>query len=95
MAKVKPPATAKVDVDSPIYKAISSSDDLEQYAGLFVQVSEKLVKSGLCSLNDFVDIGGWWRSNEHNSRLIYYTYCGGATNENRIFVDVATGQTFR
>jgi hypothetical protein len=94
-AETPKPVAVKVDVDSPIFKAISSSDDLDKYAGLFVQVSEKLVESGQCDLSDFVDIGGWWRSNAHTPRSIYYTYCGGANNENRIFVDTATGRVFR
>ena len=90
-----PAAAVEVDVDSPVYRAIESSDDLDKYQGLFVLVSEKLVESGACNLSDFRDIGGWWRSTSHQPRPVYYTYCGGATDKHRIFVDTQTGQVFR
>ena len=88
-------ASIEVDVNSPVYQAIKSSDDLERHQGVFVLVSTKLVESGQCQLSDFHDIGGWWRSNAHRPRSVYYTYCGGAANEHRIFVDTATGRLFR
>ena len=88
-------ASIQVDVNSPVYQAIRSSDDLDRHQGVFVLVSDKLVESGQCKLSDFHDIGGWWRSAAHKPRSVYYTYCGGATNEHRIFVDTATGRVFR
>ena len=91
----KPPAPKGIDVYSTIVWAIGASDDLAKHQDAFVQVSKILVDSGECKLSDFRDIGGWWRSAEHRSRPIYYTYCGSATNSHRIYVDIATGQTFR
>jgi hypothetical protein len=91
----KPPAPKKIDVNSSIAWAIGASDDLAKYQDTFVRVSEKLVDSGECVLSDFKDIGGWWRSTAHKPRPIYYTYCGGAANSNRIYLDTTTGQTFR
>ena len=87
--------TVTVDVNSPVYQAIRASDDLDRHQGIFVLVSSKLVEAGQCELSDFHDIGGWWRSAAHKPRSVYYTYCGGATNEHRIFVDTATGRLFR
>ena len=92
---VKVMKVVKVDVNSAVYQAIKSSDDLDRYQGIFVTISEQLVEAGQCKLSDFHDIGGWWRSAAHNPRSVYYTYCGGASNDHRIFVDTATGQTFR
>jgi hypothetical protein len=94
-APIKPPVETRVDVDSPVYKAIESSDDLALHQVIFVQVSKKLVSTGECKLSDFRDIGGWWRSAAHKPEPVYYTYCGGATNEDRIYVNTDTGQTFR
>lgn len=95
-APAAPAVTAvAVDVNSPVYQAISASDDLDRYQGIFVLVSSKLIEAGQCKLSDFHDIGGWWRSAAHKPRSVYYTYCGGATNEHRIFVDTATGRLFR
>ena len=91
----KPVVTVKVDVNSPVYEAIESSDDLPKHQGIFFQVSEKLVKEGQCQLSDFRDIGGWWRSAEHKPAPVYYTYCGGASNEDRIYLNAETGEVFR
>lgn len=91
----KRPVAITIDVDSPVYQAIKSSDDLAEHQGTFVQVSEKLVNAGQCKLSDFRDIGGWWRSAAHKPEPVYYTYCGGASNEDRIYVNTATGEVFR
>jgi len=89
------PVKITVDVDSPVYEAIKSSDDLALHQVIFVQVSEQLVDTGQCKLSDFEDIGGWWRSAAHKLEPVYYTYCGGTNNENRIYVNTATGEVFR
>jgi hypothetical protein len=91
----KPPTPKKIDGNSSIVWAIGASDDLAKHQDAFVQVSKILVDSGECKISDFRDIGGWWRSAAHKPRPIYYTYCGGASNSHRIFVDITTGQTFR
>jgi len=91
----KPRVEIKVDVNSPVYQAIESSDDLTLHQGIFVQVSEELVNAGECKLSDFRDIGGWWRSAAHKPEPVYYTYCGGASNEDRIYLNTDTGRTFR
>jgi hypothetical protein len=87
--------TEEVDVSSPIYEAIKSSDDLAQYQHIFVSVSSDLVNSGECKLSDFMDIGGWWRSVPHQPRPVYYTYCGGVNNNHPIYVNTATRETFK
>jgi hypothetical protein len=89
------PAEKKVIVSTPIVEAIRSSDDLAKHLDTFVRVSEKLVKSGECKLSDFEDIGGWWRSVAHKPRPVYYTYCGGGVDNHRVYVNTATGATFR
>ena len=89
------PAEKKVIVSTPVVEAIRSSDDLAMHLDTFVRVSEKLVDSGECTLSDFKDIGGWWRSVAHKPRPVYYTYCGGGVDTHRVFVNTATGETFR
>jgi uncharacterized protein YgiM (DUF1202 family) len=91
----KPPGPKKVDVDSSVYWAIGASDDLTKHRDTFMRVTKILVASGECKLSEFRDIGGWWRSTAHKPRPIYYTYCGGASNSHRIYLDATTGQTFR
>jgi uncharacterized protein YgiM (DUF1202 family) len=91
----KRPVEEKIIVDSPIVEAIISSEDLAIYLDTFVSVSKELVKAGECKLSDFKDIGGWWRSAEHKPKSVYYTFCGNASNNHRIFVNTDTGKTFR
>ncbi len=91
----KPPTPKKIDGNSSIVWAIGASDDLAKHQDTFVRVSKILVDSGECKLSDFRDIGGWWRSAAHKPRPIYYTYCGGASNSHRIYVDTTTEQTFK
>jgi hypothetical protein len=91
----KRPAEEKVSVNSPIAKAIKSSDDFAKHQQVFESVSEKLVNSGKCKLSDFQDIGGWLRSTAHKPKPVYFTYCGGMSKNNRIYVNTLTGKTFR
>jgi hypothetical protein len=88
-------AATKATVNSPVVNAIKSSDDLAIHQDTFVWVSEELIDSGECKLSDFEDIGGWWRSVDHKPRPVYYTYCGGSINNHRVYVNTATGTTFR
>ena len=89
------PTGKKATANSPIVNAIKSSDDLAMHQDFFVRVSEELIHSGECKLSDFEDIGGWWRSVDHKPRPVYYTYCGGSINNHRVYVNTATGTTFR
>jgi uncharacterized protein YgiM (DUF1202 family) len=90
------PAEEKVaDLNSPVAKVIKSSDDFSKYQSIFVSASDKLIKSGKCRLGDFKEMGGWWRSTNHKPKPVYFTYCGGMTKNNRIYLNAATGKTFR
>jgi hypothetical protein len=95
VAQAPRPVRTQVDPDSPVYDAIRASDDLAKYQGTFVAVSEELVDVGACELSDFRDIGGWWRSAAHKPEPVYYTYCGGGSNNHRIYVNADTGYVFR
>ena len=90
------PAEEKVaNRNSSVAKAIKSSDDFSKHQGVFVSVSEQLIKAGKCSLGDFKEMGGWWRSTNHKPKPIYFTYCGGMTKSNRIYLNASNGKTFR
>ena len=84
-----------IKVSSAVVEAIQASEDLEEFQDTFARASQRLVNSGQCTLSDFRDIGGWWKSAAHNPGAVYYTYCGGASNNDRIFIDTTTGETFR
>ena len=93
--KVEVKVEEKIIVNPAIARAIKSSDDLEKYQNRFMVVSDKLINSGTCKLSDFEDIGGWWRSPEHQPRPVYYTYCGGGSNSDRIYFNATTRKVFR
>jgi len=90
------PAEEKItNSNSPVVKAIKSSDDFSKYQSVFVSASDKLIKSSKCRLRDFSEIGGWMRSTNHKPKPIYFTYCGGMTKNNRIYLNAATGKIFK
>ena len=91
----RPAEEQETNLNSPVAKAIKSTDDFSKYQKLFVSASEELIKSGNCSLGDFTEMGGWWRSTNHKPKPVYFTYCGGMTISNRIYLDTVTGKTFR
>lgn len=72
-------------------KLIGQSDDFRRYESEFVKAAEALMASGDCTANDFTEMGGWVKST-NKGQGIYFAYCGGS---NRIYLDVATGRTFR
>lgn len=90
------PAEEKIEnLNSPVAKAIKSSDDFSKYQSVFVSASDKLMKTGKCKLADFKEMGGWWRSANHKSKSVYFTYCGGMAKKNRIYLNTVTGKIFR
>ena len=90
------PAEEKVsNANSPVAKAIKSSDDFSKYQNVFVPAAEKLINNGSCTLADFKEMGGWWRSSNHKPKPVYFMYCGGMTKNNRIYLNAATGVTFK
>lgn len=72
----------------------AQSDDFRRYEAQFVTAAESLMASGTCSSSDFTAFGGWAKS-WNKGAGIYFMYCGGMTESSRIYLDVATGTTFR
>lgn len=75
---------------TPLAKAIKGSDDFHKYGSEFFAAAKKLISQGRCSVKDFKEMGGWMRSTSR--KLTYFTYCGGMSNTNRIYLDVTSGQ---
>ncbi len=77
------------NLGDPIFAAISSSDDFEAHQDVFVSASKTLINNGRCQLSDFQEVGGWVKSViNHKLEPVYFTYCGGMTNDNRIYLNV-------
>ncbi len=74
--------------------AIRSSDNFTTYRNAFINASRKLLDEGKCDLGDFQEMGGWVRSSNYKPKPVFFTYCGGMSKENRIYLNAKTGQLF-
>lgn len=76
--------------------AIKGSDDYAKYAQVFLKASMALVRSGTCTLKDLRNMGGWVKSTTtYRNHPVYFTYCGGMTISNRLYLDVSNGRVFK
>jgi hypothetical protein len=93
------PSTRSQSVQMPtmaeIEKAIESSDDFSKHRDVFLRAAATLIQSGTCSLEQLREYGGWVKSTQHKSEPVYFTYCGASNTSSRIYLNVATGETFR
>jgi hypothetical protein len=80
---------------SILEKALKSSDNYLRYKKSFIKASENLIKEKTCTVNDFKEMGGWMRSPDYSPKPIFFTYCGGMIKENRIYLNVKTGEIFK
>lgn len=75
--------------------AIKSTDDFQIHKDAFLRATATLVGNGTCTLVDLREMGGWVRSQTHKPKSVYFTYCGGMTVNNRIYLDANSGRIFR
>ena len=73
-----------------IIQAIKDSDDYNKYQKNFLNIAQKLIRSGKCSLKDFKNLGGFVKSSQKDTS--YFVYCGGMKIKNKIYVDAKTEQ---
>ena len=86
----------RIPDDSSIASAISKSDDYSKYEQEFLEASKKLLTDGECSLKDFEEMGGWMKSTTtYKDKPVYFTYCGGMSRSNRIYVNTSNGNVFK
>jgi hypothetical protein len=77
-------------------RVIRNSDDFATHRQAFMRAATQLIQDGRCTARDFEDNGGWTKSvTTYRNEPIYFTYCGGLTSANRIYLDVSTGRIFR
>lgn len=74
---------------------VADSDDFREHRRAFTKAAAELIAKGQCSAADFKEIGGWAKSSNHRDTPVYFTYCGGMTLENRIYLDAASGRIFQ
>jgi hypothetical protein len=78
--------------NSPLEKAIKGSDNYALYRDNFIKLSQQLISQGRCSITDYKEMGGWLRSSSHNPKPIYFTYCGGFSKSNKVYINAKTGK---
>ena len=76
------------------YALVKGSDDYRIYKNAFARAASELIRSGRCTEQDFVDIGGWAKSTSR-SGPVYFTYCGGMHISNRLYLNAATGEVYK
>lgn len=73
---------------------VAGSDDFARYRRQFASSAHTLISQGRCTKADFRNMGGWVKSTNHRSQPIYFTYCGGMTIANRLYLNAETGEIF-
>jgi hypothetical protein len=72
---------------------VAESDDFSKYRKPFTRLAAQLISEGRCTPADFKEMGGWLKSvTEYRDEPVYFTYCGGMTAANKIYVNAATGR---
>ncbi|MCZ2723713.1 SH3 domain-containing protein [Marinomonas sp. 15G1-11] len=89
------PMDEAANLQSLISAAIESSDDFSKYKNAFILASEKLIKEGNCTLKEFEEMGGWWRSSNYIPEPVYFMYCGGMDQSNRVFLNTEKNIIFK
>lgn len=80
---------------SGIEELVAGSDDFARYRTTFAIAAQSLIAQRRCTERDFRDMGGWVKSTRHGNQTVYFTYCGGATVANRLYLNADTGDVFR
>ena len=63
-------------------------------AAQFAKAARELINDGTCTEDDFKEMGGWMASTTRG-KGIYFTYCGGMTLSNKIYLDAVSGSVSR
>jgi len=76
-------------------RIVAQSDDFAQHREAFVKAANQLISDGRCTAVEIEEMGGWAKSSNERNRPIYFTYCGGMTIANRLYLDVETGRIYQ
>lgn len=74
---------------------VAQSDDYRVHKDAFIKAASELIQSGRCTAKDFTDNGGWVKSTAQPNKPVYFMYCGGFTNANRLYLNATTGEVYR
>lgn len=73
---------------------LQKSDDLKEHQEIFRDKTQQLLDDNTCEPDDFEELGGWVRSVTYQKREVYFIYCGGLEQENKIYLDAGSGEIF-
>lgn len=73
---------------------LQKSDDYKRHLDMFREKTQGLLDDNTCEPEDFEELGGWVRSVTYQQRNVYFIYCGGLEQENKLYLDVDSGETF-
>ncbi|WP_260338308.1 hypothetical protein [Vibrio ponticus] len=88
-----PPTITKAERIKTISSYIEGSDDFKQYFDVFIKTTDDLIKEGICLPPDFEELKGWVKSVRYSDD-VYFVYCGGLKQANKIYLNVNTGNIF-
>ncbi|MDP5253240.1 MULTISPECIES: hypothetical protein [unclassified Vibrio] len=74
---------------------VQNSDDFLLYQDIFRTQTETLLQEKKCVPEDFHQLGGWVRSVTFAQQPIYFVYCGGLNQADKIYLNVDSGELFQ
>ncbi|GEM76206.1 SH3 domain-containing protein [Vibrio sagamiensis] len=74
---------------------LKKSDNFSDYKDLFRDKTQQLLDNGTCVPEDFEELGGWVRSITYKKYNVYFIYCGGLSQSNKLYLNVDTKEIFR
>lgn len=89
-----PPTISKEERMETVSSYIEKSDDFKRYFDVFVAKTDQLLKEKTCRPSDFEETKGWMRSVTFKDRDVYFVYCGGLKQANKVYLDVGSGEIF-
>ena len=93
LLEVAPTITKEERVET-VSSYVEESDDFKLHFEMFVQKTDQLLKEKTCVPEDFEETSGWIRSLTFEQRDVYFVYCGGIKQANKVYLDVKTGEIF-
>lgn len=89
-----PPTITKQERLETVSSYIEGSDDFKRHFEMFIKTTDKLLKDGTCVPPDFEELKGWVRSRTYSKQAVYFVYCGGLKQANKIYLNVENGEIF-
>jgi hypothetical protein len=87
-ASSTPEKSAEKPATDNAIDGLSRSDDFKQHGTVFQKTARELVDRGRCAEAEFKEYGGFVKSQNSKNEAVYFTYCGGWTIANRIYVTI-------